>query len=455
MPLPPLRYPGNHNNAMKTLIAIKEQHHSWVRDAFPNMHPLLLPLCNKPFIEYLIDFAILADSREIRLLSDGSLMEIEEICQTGSRWGVELTYANIRPEDGERELLHKNRKFCNDCRTMILSGYTFIDYDKRLDYRVLANHLATGPIASCSTGSIAFAGPPEPAADDNPLPALRITPLDSLRSCYHIAMQILETGAERYVLPGYGSEPGCAIGRNVAIAKTAEIRKPVSIGNNVQLLPGTIIGPMAVIGSNVIIDKGSSISGSIIFDNTYIGEQLEIEGRIASGNTLIDPESGASVAMEDPHLLTGIHSATNSATLLRKTIHALAAAILILLQAIPVIILYPLLRLQGKWKNGPITQQTGLAETLAAKLSLERFPLLPKVLLGQLAIIGSAPRSNSPGCRPAVFSYAEAEDWPVTGSDAAIVERYHAVHSTPFNDIGMTIKALINRPHKRNAGAAA
>ncbi len=162
MPQPPLRHPCNHNNAMKTLIAIKEQHQSWVRDAFPNMHPLLLPLCNKPFIEYLIDFAILAGSREIRLLSDGSLMEIEEICQTGSRWGVELTYANIRPEDGERELLHKNRKFCNGSRTMILNGYTFIDYDKRLDYRVLANHSATGPIASCSTGSIAFAGPPNP-----------------------------------------------------------------------------------------------------------------------------------------------------------------------------------------------------------------------------------------------------------------------------------------------------
>jgi NDP-sugar pyrophosphorylase family protein len=446
---------------MKTLIAIKEQQHSWVSDAFPNLHPLLLPLCNKPFIEYLIDFAILAGCREIRLLSDGTLSEIEEICQTGSRWGIELTYANLRPEDGEQELINKNRKFCADSRTMIISGYAFIDYDKRLDYRGLAHLPANGPIASCPAGSITLAGPPEPAtADATPVPNLNITPIDSIRSCFSITMQTLETGADRYVLPDYGSEPGCAIGRNVAIAKTVEIRKPVSIGNNVQLLPGTIIGPMAVIGSNIIIDKGSAISGSIIHDNTYIGEQLEIEGRVASGDTLIDPESGTSLTMEDPHLLAGIRGATNATTLLRKTIHALAAAILILLQALPIIILYPLLKLQGKWKNEPETQQTGQAETLAAKLSLDRFPLLPKVLIGRLAIIGSAPRENcaankNPGCRPAVFSYAEAEDWPVTGSDAAIVERYHAVHSTPLNDIGMTIKALINRPHNRNAGAAA
>ncbi|MCF8383063.1 MAG: NDP-sugar synthase [Chlorobium sp.] len=441
---------------MKTLIAIKEQYHTWVHEAFPAMHPLLLPLCNKPFIEYLIDFAILAGSREVRLLSDGQLTEVEEHCGTGSRWGIELSYANLHPADDQQQLLDKNRKFCGGGRTMILTGYNFISYNKQKSYLDLATIATDTPIASCPGGTITLKGPPESGASEkSPLAPFSITPLDSVQSYFRISMETLQTGSSRYVLPGYGSEPDCSIGKNVIISKTAQIRKPVSIGDNVQILPKTIIGPSAIIGSNVVIDNGCSVSGSIIIDNTYIGENLEIDMRIAAGNTLIDPTSGVSLTMEDPHLLVGIKTWATTAILKRKTIHALAATILLVLQFIPFILLFPLLKLQGKWKDDPYMQETGLAGALAVAISLDRFPLLLKVITGKLDIIGSSSRSTCAGkhsypdsgplSRLAVFSYAEAEDWPVNGSDAAIVERFHAVHSTPIKDIGMTIKALINR----------
>ncbi|WP_449258700.1 NDP-sugar synthase [Chlorobium limicola] len=441
---------------MKTLIAIKEADCNWMRETLPDTHPLLAPLCNKPFVEYLIDFAILAGCREIRLLSDGPLSQIEEYCSNGSRWGIELTYSNLHPSDGEQELLRKNRKFCDTGRTIILSGYNFIDYDKTLDYRSLASIDSAGAIASCPGGSITLAGPPEPSLTDQPLPPIGLTPVDDLKSYCRIAMTTLETGSSRYVLPGYGGEPGCAIGRNVTISKTAQIHKPASIGNNVRILPGAVIGPSAIIGSNVIIDKGSTVKESIILDNTYIGEQLEIEGRIASKNTLIDPESGVTLAMQDPHLLAGINGGATALVLWRKIVHALAAALLLLLLSIPFAILYPLLRLRGKWQDVPSIPNAGLAESIASAFSLDRYPLLPGVLTGRLAIIGSRTHENRAAnhagtdCRPAVFSYAETEAWAATESDAAIVERYHALHSTPLGDIGMTIQALINRIHYRN-----
>lgn len=447
---------------MKTLISIKEQEHAWVHEDFPSIHPLLLPLCNKPFIEYLIDFAVLAGSREIRLLSDGQLAEVEEYCCTGTRWGVELTYANLHPADGLQQLLDKNRKFCGGGRTMILNGYNFISYSKQHSYLALATVATDTPISSCPGKTIILTGPPEPgASEESSLAPFQVTPLDSVQSYFRISMETLETGSSRYVLPGYGNEPGCSIGRNVVIAKTAEIHKPVSIGNNVQILPETIIGPSAIIGSNVIVDNGCSVSGSVIIDNTYIGENLEIERRIAAGNTLIDPESGVSLAMEDPHLLVGIKTWSTAAILQRKTVHAILATMLLLLQFIPFILLYPLLKLQGKWKDGTNMQDSGLAGTLASAISLDRFPLLLKVIAGKLDIIGNSPKGvcagkqtypdSEPRCRLAVFSYAEAEDWPVNGGDAAIVERFHAIHSTPIKDIGMTIKALINRIHERKA----
>jgi hypothetical protein len=463
---------------MKTLLAIREREYDWVRQAFPSIHPLLLPLCNKPFTEFLIDFAILAGSSEIRLLSDGPLGEVKEYCENGNRWGVQLSYATLHAEDSFQDLIDKNRKFCGDDRIMIISGFSFISYDKHQGYANIMSLMPAETCASCSSGSITIFGNTETPSTNRPVLPLTILPLDNVGSYYRISLETLENGSARYVLPGYGNEPGCAIGRNVVISKTAEIRKPVSIGNNVQILSGAVIGPSAVIGSNVIIDKESTVKSGIILDNTYIGEHLEVTGRIASGNMLTDPRSGASIAMEDPHLMTGIKAGGKSGTAGRKTVHAVAAAILISMQLFPFLLLFPLLKLQGSWSSGTTTCQgdssgksfsmptseitgTGLAVSLAAAISLDRLPMLLRVVTGQLAIIGSAPiivsdrttsfPAGNPGYRPAVFSYAEAEDWPVNGSDAAIVERFYAMHSTPVKDIGMTIKALLNKLYEKNA----
>jgi NDP-sugar pyrophosphorylase family protein len=464
---------------MKTLFVIREQDYAWTQPAFPSMHPLLLPFCNKPFAEFLIDFAILAGSTEIRLVSDGALGEVEDYCENGSRWGVQISYANMQSEDTLQTLFDKNRRFCGNERIMIISGFCFIRYDKQHSYANLMSSMPEGVCLSCTGGSITLTGNPEAPAENGPEIPLSLLPVGDIASYYRLSMEALETGSSRYVLPGYGSEPGCAIGRNVVISKTTEIRRPVSIGNNVQLLSGTVIGPSAIIGSNVIVDSESTITSAVILDNTYIGEHLEINGRIASANMLIDPVSGASIALEDPHLMTGIRTGGVSGRFKRTTIHAFAAAMLLVLLFIPFLLLYPLMLLRGRWKNGTTTchadadsgkiiilpsvkiLKTGPLTELAAALSLDRVPLLVRVLSGQLAIIGSMPvnasveqgnlQSGNAGYRPAVFSYAEAEDWPVNGSDCAIVERFHIVHSTPLRDIGMTFKALLNRLHEKNA----
>ena len=463
---------------MKTLFTIREQDYAWAQQAFPSTHPLLLPLCNKPFAEFLIDFAILAGSTEIRLCSDGPLGEVEKYCENGSRWGIQITYANIQSEDTPQAILDKNRRFCGNERIMVIAGFNFIHYDKQHSYANLMSSMPAGTCTSCSGGSITLTGNPEAPAQNGPEIPLSLIPIGDVASYYRLSMETLETGSSRYVLPGYGNEPGCAIGRNVIISKTTEIRKPVSIGNNVQLLSGTVIGPSAIIGSNVIIDTESTVTASVILDNTYIGEHLEISGRIASENLLVDPESGASIALEDTHFMTGIKTSGTSGSLKRTAIHALVATLLVVVLIIPFLLLYTILNIRGRWKKGTTTchagnsgktislpsvkiLKTGLLTELAMALSLDRFPQLFMVLNGQLAIIGSTPfdvsaeirelTAGNSGYRPAVFSYAEAEDWPVNGSDCAIVERFHIVHSTPFKDIGMTFKALFNRLHEKNA----
>jgi hypothetical protein len=465
---------------MKTLLAIREQDYAWTREAFPSIHPLLLPLCNKPFIEFLIDFAILTKSKAIRLLSDGQLSAVEAWCGNGSRWGIPVSYGSLHDEDCMNTLIDKNRRFCEKERVMVISGFNFIRYDKRQDYAGMANALPDGDWANCSGGAITLAGSPqhpEGRAPEAP-PVLSLIPLDTMASYFTTSMETLETGADHYVLPGYGGEPGCAIGRNVVISKSVEIKKPVSIGNNVQLQSGSVIGPSTIIGSNVIIDRASSVSSSIILDNTYLGEHLEVNGRIASGNLLTEPLSGVSIAMEDPHLLSGISQNSPLRSLPRKIVHALAAALLLMLLCIPYLLLWPPLRLTGRWKSKALeclsssgkqnltlniielTPSGGTLSALAGALSLDRFAMLFRVMAGQLSLIGSTPaeaasntpdlRAGKPLYRPGVFSYAEAEEWPTSGSERAIVERFHLAHSTALQDVTLTLKAFFNRLHEKS-----
>ncbi len=462
---------------MKTILAFREEEYAWVHEAFPCIHPLLLPLCNKPFIEFLIDFAIIADSSSLRLLCDGGFDAVERYCENGSRWGIDLSYGSIHPDDTIHAMLGKNRKFCGEERIMIISGFSFIRYDKRLNYKSLANTMAAGEWATCPGGRITLSGMPGKTPAHWVDAPLSLMPLDGMASYYRASMEALESGADRYVLPGYGDEPGCAFGRNVVISKSVEIRKPVSIGNNVQLLADTVIGPSAIIGSNVIIDRKSSVESSIVFDNTYIGEHLKINGRIASGNRLNDPKSGASIAMEDPHLLSGIKKKGVLRSFPRKFTHAVAALVMIAVLFIPFVILRSLLKLRGQWKSARtdfLSEATGMTMSLgkvelstassltsiAAALSMDRYGWLFRVLTGQLALIGSKPlpaeknrleiTRSALSYRPGVFSYAEAEEWPssdgdATGGDAAIVERFHIAHSTPLSDISLIIKAFVNR----------
>ncbi len=463
---------------MKTLIIIRKPDYQWIGGYFNEIHPLLLPLCNKPLAEYLIDFAILAGASEIRIISDTSLSDVEQYCENGSRWGVEISYGSIHSDDTLQTAIDKNRRFCKEERVLVISGLLFIRYSKKRDYKALFESLPEGEILHSEGGSVTLTGNPSAKESGNVPEELSLAAVDSIKGYFDLSMEILQRDADNYVLPGYGSEEGCLIGRNVMISKSAEIRKPCIIGNNVQIHAGSVINSGTVIGSNVIIDRESTISGSIVMDDTYIGEKLDVTSKIVCGSILIDAEAMTSITMQDPHLLTEIKQPGYTGHLLQGTLHAIIAFILLMVLALPFLILCPVLILQGKWINRKKTyfinrtggkgklltatiERRGFAGALAAAISLDRFMLLPKVLTGRLGIIGSKPLEVNPKApmplnrmatyRPGVFSYAEAEAWPETGADTEIVDHYYRIHGTPLNDVSMTMKALINRNHETSS----
>jgi len=454
---------------MKTIIIIRGEDHRWVRELFPDRHPLLVPLCNKPAVEYLIDLSILAGCQDIRIVSDTSMDDLQRICENGTRWGGDISYANMQPGDTIDRVMEKNRKFCADHRIMVISGALFVRYDRRHDYRTFISSHPSGEVVSGGQGRIIVTGNPEPSDEPTAAPQLSIPDIDSFGQLFRLSREILETGSDAYVLPGYNNEPDCHIGSNVDIRNGAEIVKPVMIGNNVQILSGAVIGPGSIIGSNTIVGRNSRVVESLVLEGTYIGRRLAVIRRMVAGNRLFDPHSGENFSFEDLHLISEIGKRSMTLDMTRRLVHASVALFMIASLAVPYLLFATLLSLKGRWKKTrmhfhsvrpggtvelkrAIIDAPGLSGALLSRFALDRFEMLFQVLAGNIALIGCRPLpvvhvqqsvSKTPaGYRPGVFSYAEAENLPENSIDSRMVDHYHLVHGTVFNDIIMTLKAV-------------
>ena len=293
---------------MKALIIVKAKEISWIRRIFSNQHPLLIKICNKPYLEYLVDFAILCGCREIRLVTDTPIGEVETLLNDGSRWGIKLSYAPLRESDDLDDALEKNSGFCKESPLLLFKGFFFLHYDKNAEYADFIKELPSGEIKSCATGSLSLIKSPSRNGHlpDSSEPLLEASPLTSTADIHALSLDILTNNSNRYVLPGYSTDNQTFIGQNVIITKKAQIIPPVMIGNHVQIHRDAVVGPGAIIGSEVIVDSNCRIEESIVFDKTYVGEHLELRKKLIAGNSVVNPGDGTLVRLEDDHLLSHV-----------------------------------------------------------------------------------------------------------------------------------------------------
>jgi mannose-1-phosphate guanylyltransferase/phosphomannomutase len=95
---------------------------------------------------------------------------------------------------------------------------------------------------------------------------------------------ILE-GKVRIDMPYPEREPGLHIGEGTFIHPSARLNGPLVIGHNCQIGEGVTLSPGTVIGDNVIVKAGASLKRPVIWNNAYIGENVELRGCVLGKNT--------------------------------------------------------------------------------------------------------------------------------------------------------------------------
>jgi len=424
---------------------------------------LLVPLANRPLLDFWMEWCLDLGVSEVRLVLGDSADQIEAYAEEGRRWGLRIGYSFLRDDRPPVSFLKRDPAQWRG-GLLFLSGPLF---PRRLPER------KPGPSADGETYGCALPGGDcllsrDPAFLDafiagertvegtRPFRELGIepAPLASIRAFFDLNLQLAEGEVGRYVTPGYGAGDGSFVGYNVVIPPSARVAAPVVIGNDCRIGALASVGPSAVIGNHVVIDRQTDLRRCVILDGTYVGRGVELRDKIATGRRLIDPDDGAVLDLEDPWLLAEVKRSASFRDVGSGVAGWLLALALLVLQAVPFVLLYGWLRCWGAadyrrrvfhGPNGRV-QSLGLVQPsetgrssagwrLFFALGLDLFPRLGRVAAGRLWLCGHEPlrapednalRETLPAYYPAVFSYATPRFGESEPAVTAVQARYYA-----------------------------
>lgn len=423
---------------MKCLINCVDVESNWLKDVMPGLFPHFLRILNKPLLEYFIDFCALNGIVDIRIVKSDPTAEMENYFSSGPQKGLNISYVMGKAGDSLQKVTLKSSHFCQDDDLLIIDGFFFLNYHKD---KIDPNYLPLSE-AACFAGGAAEDiyfiprgskfGEIDFSATRKLFPDLTISDLSSVQAYYQLNQNILTQQQDNYFLPGYSNQAGEFIGKNVAFnAHHSNFEKPFMIGNDVQMHENCQILASSVIGNNVIIDSSTTVSGSIVYDQTYLGSNLEIKNKIVYKNFLIDAFSGDYVQISDKFFISKIDRVLENSLyrFIQKTL-ALLALILGLLPYALSLIFLPFSKLRFTkadfYKNSDgakvLLPQVRISKSNFCnrwffRFGLDKYPLLIKVISGQLDLVGNRPiPANSYGklimkkvdnYHPAVIGYPE------------------------------------------------
>jgi len=87
-------------------------------------------------------------------------------------------------------------------------------------------------------------------------------------------------GTVKVAIDGFERTEGQFVGENVTVHPDAVIGAPAVIGDNCRIEAGARIGPYSVLGANVRVRAEADIERSVIADNTYLAEHVNLRGAV-------------------------------------------------------------------------------------------------------------------------------------------------------------------------------
>lgn len=102
-----------------------------------------------------------------------------------------------------------------------------------------------------------------------------------------------------FTLPGYSAENGVYLGSNVVMEKGVEVKPPVIVGDNAWCARNVSLDGKVAVGRGAVVAEGARLHRTIVCDDTFVGQGLELSSKIVRGNRIIDGLTGVWTDVED------------------------------------------------------------------------------------------------------------------------------------------------------------
>ncbi len=118
-----------------------------------------------------------------------------------------------------------------------------------------------------------------------------------------LSCAVLEGTAPGVIIHGAEIKPGVWCARGARLSSQAQLTAPVLIGPDCRVLGDAKVGPRAVLGQAVIVERGATISESCVAPNTIVGEETRLRGVYADARGIWSFRDGSRASIGDALVL--------------------------------------------------------------------------------------------------------------------------------------------------------
>ncbi len=436
----------------------------------------LMPVANRPLIDYWLELCTELDIETVQVVLGDQAKHVEDYVGDGKRWNLKIEYGFARSGEDAFGYLRSISPLWQE-GLLYLGGPFFIRRRKAYESRRFRS-LKACRYGHASNLLFLFAQSAEAVESllggaiggERGLEQIHAQPwiMESIASYFELNMKMVKGEFTRYTTAGFSTGDRSSVGYNVHTPPSSHLQAPLLIGDDCRFGPMTTIGPNAVVSNHVIVDSNSELVNCLVLPDTYIGRNLDIHGKIVAGNKVISPDDGTVVAFEDTWLVARNRPAMRTEDFVRYLILWVVAVCMVLLQFIPHLLLYPLVHLSGICRyeyrlfHDPRTGYIALPVLRKLKnkrfvpfsifkaLSLDRMPLLVRVIGGRLFLCGQPPMRHPedddlikqlPEYYPGVFCYQDYNK----ESDRLVDSLWYAHIRSLYEDLKILTKSLVSR----------
>ena len=394
------------------LINPYSQAQEWCKDYFPDRSLGMMPVGGRCAAEYFIDLALRCQAESLLLLGPTYNEHLAEHLYEYQHGELKLDYRKGGGHDTVRHLLEVYAKECgSDC--LILHGMLM---PKAHTLEELQNSFV--PCDDDGSADGIYYWKEGILLKSN----IEFYHIESLASYFEVNFQVLND--DFYNLPGYTTMDNIHTGTNVVMKHNCNLQGPLVLGDNTFIETESVVSD-AIIGERSLIDKGCSVTHSIIFDRTYTAGNLEIKDKIVTPGRIIDPYTGG--VLERNSFSYAFSPIQNRSSWLLRLWEHFIALILAVTGLIPYLLILPyyLTHKNSHW---------------CWKLSMDRYPGYWSVLLFRKELVKSHPANEH-----YVFQMGEIYGLQNTPEQRRIYDYYYHYHCSCFLVLQVVLRSLGKR----------